>query len=494
MTTSVAIVGGGFSGLFFAYLLEYILGPDADILILESCSRLGGRIQSLELNGSGIMYDSGAAEFYDIKGSPELRNLISKLGLPTMKMEATPYFSFRGDVIRSEGAFSEYFGKRATDSLCSFWELGMSLRPWSSYAHAGTVEDNRHPWLRRTFAEVLDELDDMSVRQFTEVQAHSDIATEPHLTHGLFGFDNLLIDHPEYSAMYTIPGGNEKLIRALASELSARILLSCAVHLIEAEKDHCVLYFRKEGADRRYLADYVVLTPPPLQLRRIAWQPASLREAVDSHISHYNYPTDYLRVTMVFREQFWHETFPEDYFVSDAFQGVTIYDKTPYGTNGSLGILSWLISGTPASRLSCLPDSAIVETALNLLPSGFSSAAQLLSEFRVDRWCDDLGVNRMPGGVPVLPTIDRHRPSSAFPRVLFVGDYLYDTTICGALDAVVKGTGAMISHELGQKDEIADMESYLDDLGLRAPQVKRSGRTAGQVLPFFSTAEEACHR
>ena len=91
----------------------------------------------------------------------------------------------------------------------------MPLARW----HRGFVpDDNRHPWASRTCADILDEVPDRIARQFLKVSAHSDMATEPHLTSGLIGLRNFLKAVPGYGAQYTIEGGMEMLPRHLAAE------------------------------------------------------------------------------------------------------------------------------------------------------------------------------------------------------------------------------------------------------------------------------------
>jgi hypothetical protein len=52
----------------------------------------------------------------------------------------------------------------------------------------------------------------------------------------------------------------------------------------------------------------------------------------------------------------------------------------------------------------------------------------------VHRWIGT--VNALPGGAVALPMDQRHQPDiDGQPNLYFVGDYLYDTTLNGALDA-----------------------------------------------------------
>lgn len=75
--TRVAVVGGGISGLVAAYRLRRLLGPDADITLIEQSDRLGGKLRTVEL--AGVPYDVGAEAFLNRR--PEAVALIDEVGL-----------------------------------------------------------------------------------------------------------------------------------------------------------------------------------------------------------------------------------------------------------------------------------------------------------------------------------------------------------------------------------------------------------------------------
>ena len=77
MNPSVAVVGGGVSGLAAAHRLSVLLGPSARITVLESGSRVGGVLRTVEL--AGAAYDVGAEAF--LARRPEVPALLAELGL-----------------------------------------------------------------------------------------------------------------------------------------------------------------------------------------------------------------------------------------------------------------------------------------------------------------------------------------------------------------------------------------------------------------------------
>ncbi|MDT0350510.1 protoporphyrinogen oxidase [Pseudonocardia charpentierae] len=73
----VAVVGGGISGLTAAHRLRTLLGPAAEVVVLEQRDRVGGVLRTVDL--AGVPYDVGAEAF--LWRRPELRELLDDLGL-----------------------------------------------------------------------------------------------------------------------------------------------------------------------------------------------------------------------------------------------------------------------------------------------------------------------------------------------------------------------------------------------------------------------------
>lgn len=74
---SVAVVGGGVTGLVAAYRLRQQFGADAEITVLEAGSRLGGKLRTVPLGDGPV--DVGAEAF--IARRPEVAELIVELGI-----------------------------------------------------------------------------------------------------------------------------------------------------------------------------------------------------------------------------------------------------------------------------------------------------------------------------------------------------------------------------------------------------------------------------
>ncbi len=472
MAERIGIVGAGFSGLMSAYLLERRFGDQVEIEIWEAGDRPGGRVRTTRVPEAGVRYEAGVAELYDIAGNPQLRRLIRHLGLETRPLTGTPYFVVGDRVLRDDRALEGLVGHRGMDRLRRFWEQGTALRPPADYALAGRERDNDHPWQRRTFQDVLGDIDEPLGEWFTAMQCHSDLATEPPHTSGLFGMDNLLIDHPGYCTMYTLTEGNEGLVAALADRVRSPVSLRTAVTHVAADDETGVRVTvqNREGERRDAELDALVVTLPPPGVRRIRWRDERLRDAVADHVRHHDHGTAYLRVTLVFRRRFWRHEFPEDYFVSDAFGGVTVYDQSPDDGAAGTGIQSWLLGGAPALEYASRSDQEIVAAVLDAMPGVTPVRDDLLVRACVDRWTGVAGVSALPGGVPLRPVRQRHSPDPRWPQLQFVGDYLYDATLCGALDAVRYGVSRLDELITAKTDSAAHDTTDLFGAGTAGPE------------------------
>jgi oxygen-dependent protoporphyrinogen oxidase len=82
---SVAVVGGGVSGLAAAHRLRVLLGPSATITVLEQRDRTGGVLHTVDLGG--VPFDVGAEAF--LVRRPEMAVLLGELGLTGEQVHPT---------------------------------------------------------------------------------------------------------------------------------------------------------------------------------------------------------------------------------------------------------------------------------------------------------------------------------------------------------------------------------------------------------------------
>jgi monoamine oxidase len=432
----IAVVGAGIGGLATAYLLENSADSPLDITVFEASHRVGGKIQTGHFKNVTHSYEIGAAELYDIVASPALKKLVRQLQLPCVSLQGSPIIVFDGMILTDTADVQDKLGSSTAHAIESFMSLGKSLRNPASFGHAGFPTDNEHPWFTRTFADVLSSIPDRRARRYIQVQAHSDLATEPSHTNGVYGFDNLLIDDPEYCHLYSIVGGNERLPEELHRRLASRVRLGSRVRRITQTKHkRFLLDVIGQSGHMEEEFDVVILALPHQHLSSIHWADRRVSRLMRLFVTHHAHPAHYLRVAAAFEHPFWRETFDESYFILDAFGGCCVYDESSRNPSTPYGCLSWLIAGRNALSMHLLPDVVLTRRVLASLPGPLAKTARAtLMEARVHRWIGS--VSGQPGGKPIKGLAERHQPeASQLPGLFIVGDYLFDATINGALES-----------------------------------------------------------
>jgi monoamine oxidase len=431
--TRIAIVGGGPSGLMTARLLERAFGAGYRLTLFEASHRVGGKIQTCRFDCAPTTYESGVAECYAYDGVDRdpLRELVAELGLTTSPTGSSAVV-MNGAVLNDEHALAAHFGARTLAVVEDFRRRAVAMVPLASWRRGFGPDDNRHPWATRTCADVLDEVPDPIARRYLQITAHSDMATEPHLTSGLIGLRNFLKAVPAYGAQYVIDGGMELLPRRLAASLARTdVEFDAPVMRVASTGSGSYTVTSRRTGPREF--DAVVIALPYYRLQDIEWAGERLRRAMTRHVAHYDRPGHYLRISMLFDRRFWRHVFTGSWIMLDAFGGCCVYDETPSREGTTYGVLGWLLAGADALSSCNLDDRTLVSRALDSLPGALADEARLrIIEGRVHRWAG--AVSGQPGGHPLRDESLAHRPEPVeHPGLVVVGDYLFDSTLNGVL-------------------------------------------------------------
>lgn len=443
----IAIIGGGPGGLFTALMLAQRSSEALAVTLFEADRRLGGKVVTKRFAAAPIEFEAGTAELYRYGDDPLWLLVTRYLGLPIVEMHGNTVV-FDGHLLQDEADIRRYYGVETLRAMRRFHARARAARPFRAFYNSGWLPDNRHPWQKVRMHDLLAEVTDDAARRLLQVVIHSDLATEPHLTNGLYGVDNYLINDPRYCQLYSVRGGLERLTRALAERLIAEVRLGARVTAVDKNGgDGYRLAFVHDGQAHAEAFDVVLVALPLYALRQIAWG-GPLRAAMGRHFERYDRAAHYLRITALFREPFWRGSFDGSYFLHDAFGGCCVYDEGTKHDAGEHGVLSWLIAGSDALALTGASDDALLERALESLPApmrrGRAPREQLL-EAHVHRWLGT--VSGEPGGNPIETARRKHCPEPRDHRgVLVVGDYLFDTTINAALDSAEVAVELTLEH------------------------------------------------
>jgi monoamine oxidase/SAM-dependent methyltransferase len=452
--TRVAIIGGGPGGLMTAYQLEQKHRDSCQTTLFEASGRTGGKIVTTQFDSAPVIYEAGAAEFYNyaMVGPDPLLELIERLGLTTVPMSGQTVI-LDGKILRNKSDIRRVFGRATLSAIQEFRKRCSEAMPKADWYEGTPHFDNTHPWAKRTCADILDDVLDDAARKYLQVAVHSDLATEPHLTNGLNGLKNFLMDVPGYLHLYSVNGGNQRVLELLRRQLTnTRIETNSPVTRVEKTPNgsYRVSYRRDSILEQRDF-DAVFTALPHNCLGTVEWGGSTLRKAMASFIARYDRPGHYLRVTVLFRSPFWREAIDDSWFMLDAFGGCCVYDESARHDAGEYGVMSWLIAGTDALSLGNCDDHTVTGMVLNSLPEPLRAAAlAAFLEAKVHRWM--ASVNAQPGGIPVRDTRTSHIPEpKRHPGLFVVGDYLFDSTLNGVLDSADFATDFFQSWRLKQE-------------------------------------------
>jgi monoamine oxidase len=419
-----------------AYRLQQQTTLPCEITLFEASNRLGGKIVTRQFKTVPLFFEAGAAELYDYSqlGPDPLRQLVADLGLTTHGMSGETVVI--GDrVMRNLAEVRRECGVTTWQALRRFTRKARSAISPAEYYESDWKEDNEDSLSHCSFRALLDRVPDALARRYIEVSVHSDLATEPEHTNAMYGLQNYLMNEPDYMRLYTIDGGIERLTRELAGRLSARILLNQPVVRVEPLlPDGYRVESRQGGELHTEEFDFVVVALPNNWIPAIDWGLGTLAEAMRRHHAFYDYPAHYLRVSILFQKPFWREWINESYFMLDAFGGCCVYDESLRFAHEPYGVLGWLLGGEAAVTMSNFDDATLIEQVLDSLPTPLRHGRDCFLEGHVQRWLGS--VNGLPGGRPAREPDSRHQPDPVDnPHVFVVGDYLFDSTINGALDS-----------------------------------------------------------
>jgi len=429
----IAIVGGGPGGLLTAFHLGRAATRPLATTIFEAGSRIGGKVLTPSFESAPVRYEAGAAELYDYTpvGEDPLRELVAELGLPTVPLGGATVVMRNAPIANLDDLARELGPVTRREVEAFDLHARGAMTPREFYA-----SDEAAPAQPGAFTEALGLLRHPAARHYVEAMIHSDLATEPGMTSVAYGLQNYLMNDPAYMRLYCIAGGNEQLIEAIAARTDADVRLRSRVTEVRAAADgrFTVLVENPAGQTSAGPFDAVVLALPLQHLAEVRFGGDALASAIRRHVSQFDHPAHYLRLTALFDEPFWRGRIDGGYLMLDAFGGCCLYDESAREPDSRHGVLGWLLGGAAAEEWAARDDAAFVAAALDALPAWLGDPRPHLLETRVHRWVG--AVSALPGGWRP-PGIDRrHQPAPVHhPHLLVVGDYLYDSTLNGVLDS-----------------------------------------------------------
>ncbi|QDU29244.1 protoporphyrinogen oxidase [Anatilimnocola aggregata] len=431
----IGIVGGGPGGLMTAYMLQKLANCPLEVTLFEASPRLGGKILTPQFATFPIRYEAGAAEFYDYSQFDDdpLKELIMELGLPIRPMGG-PSVVMNGQILENWDDIREQLGSSAYQSLVQFDRRAKDRMTPQEFYHSDNPEGTTELVEEKRFDDLLTTVAEPTARGYIENMIHSDLATEPAQTSIGYGLQNYLMNDPAYMHLYGIEGGNERLVQEVAARIDAHVRLQSPVQSVEKVGRQLRIASNHQGVPSEDDFDYVVLALPHNRFNTVAYRGETLAAALRSHHAHYDYPTHYLRITILFEQPFWRTSCTDSYWMLDKFGGCCLYDESSRDPNITHGVLGWLLAGQAAEEMSDRDDEELLAQALDSLPFFLEPGRHTMLEGRVHRWTG--AVNAIPGGLQARTLDRRHQPEPEdHPNLFVVGDYLFDSTLNGVLES-----------------------------------------------------------
>jgi len=329
----------------------------------------------------------------------------------------------------------EHLGKESERALMDFHRKARDwISPQEFYgADESHGTPNAHPELR--FDSVLQEVGEKNTRDYISHLIHSDLATEPDKTSITYGLQNYLMNDPAYMRLYSVEGGNERIIHELVNRIDVNYRMQHIVKEItksDNNKYRVLSQYNSENHQDDF--DYLVVALPNNYIPDVEFHGSRLSSAIKRHHTFYNHPAHYLRFTILFDYPFWRGQMTESWCMLDQFEGCCLYDESSRIPDAEHGVLGWLLGGDIAEKLSNLSDDELINMALDSLPKFIEHGREHFIEGHVHRWIG--AVNAIPGGVVPQTSDRRHQPEPVeHPHLFMVGDYLFDSTLNGVLDS-----------------------------------------------------------
>jgi monoamine oxidase len=422
----VLIIGAGLAGLVAGYELTQ---AGHDVTILEAQLRPGGRVQTIrEPFSDGLYTEAGAARIPD--NHDLTLHYVKHFGLALV-----PFFPSKLSMIYLIG------GKRLK---CQSWsDVDLSQVPLDLTAEERQL--GMSGLLQKYVGEALKEIGDPRTAGWPSGSAKkydsmtmAEFLKERGASHGAIE----LLEYPYASAeddpvsllwnlrdtwyalqettRYKIDGGNDKLPRAFAAKLTAKIHYGSPVARIEQDSRAVRAVVVRSGAHQTFEADRLICAVPLPPLRRIEIQPA-FSERRREAIAKLRYDS-VTRIIMQCRSRFWENDGCNGFGASELPEEIfhTTFDQP--GTRGLLA--AYMLTGTGQRAAAMDPESRVTFAAQEMEKVHPGLLENLEGSFTkvwpADPWAGGAGSHPAPGQMTSL-CVGLQQPEG---RVHFAGEYI----------------------------------------------------------------------
>jgi monoamine oxidase len=359
----VVIIGAGFSGLAAAY---YLHQRDIEFVVLESRSRIGGRVFSHTIDEPDNLVIELGAEWVGASHT-RVQELTKEMGLILENNQFDSHLVYRG----------EYFNSKQWDYTegwkTKFEEL---IKNYHQMSDKELVKLDKIDWWRYLVNNGI-EGRDLDIRELAD---STDFGETIRSVSAFSALAEYAESSPKNEMDYKIKGGNAMLAKKIVEKIGAdKIKTGYRVSRIEQGKSvtiHC-------ANGEKFVADKLICTAPTMAVKKIQWEPALPQEtqmAMDQ--------LQYARINkhpFLFNERFWNE---------ENFDMIT--DSTPHyfyhatkNQSSKKGVLISYSTGDKAAIISSQSDAWNAEMLQMTLSPHFGDVKSLINKQANYYWGED---------------------------------------------------------------------------------------------------------
>ncbi len=369
----VAVVGGGFAGLYAA---EQLRRANRKVVILEANDRTGGRILNLPVAKGFSNVTEGGGEWVNPK-MPHVKKLLKRFNLRLYQNydKGRSTLIIDGKVSRYSGTVPDIPQQAKKELLQGFFRLSRmassipvdapwtakNALEWDSQTAQTWIEDNMTVPLARDFAEQAIGgagawgTRDMSLLFYLFVAAANGGPLE-------------LVTLNQGALSNRVVGGSEQLAIGLTKVLRNIIELNTPVTMIE----HGGKSVRLTTPKGRWVADHVVVALSPTMTQQILFEPEL---PVDRNLSVQRTGNGAaIKAFPIYKKPFWRDKGLNGIIQSNLYLPFISFDNSP--PKGDVGVLLALIENENARRLGAMSRHDRKATILDGFAKAFGPEAR----------------------------------------------------------------------------------------------------------------------
>ena len=441
MQQAVVVIGAGLAGLATAVTLAR---AGVAVQLLEAADRVGGRVLTVRAPFDDGLYAEAGGEFVD-GGHQVLHAFLQQYRLPIVPIPPGQRLTRFDGVIRRGDSLADLGTEAGRDEARIEQETALL---------AARISDPARPWEaaadldRRSVGAWLDDLGIGRIaRTYQHVWRTVDYGVEPERLSLLqFARDERLWHQAPALNSGRVQGGMDRLPRAMAAELGARLTLAARVTAIRQDGRAVRVEYAHAGRAAALEAGYGVIAVPPPALRGIVLDPplaGPQREAFEQ------LPMG--RVTKVLiqaRRRFWEDHGVNGRAFTDGLVQATY--ETTAGQPGQRAVLTVYTGDQTADMLAALPEAERLAACLDELAQLYPGCSRQVERAVTVPW----DASSASGGAysHFRPgDLTRFGPwlAQPFGRLHVAGEHTdqWQATMNGALASGLRAAGEILSRQ-----------------------------------------------